>query len=265
MKVRFSGMTDTGLVREANEDNFFISEMEALCVVADGMGGHKAGEVASKLAVDTIKKFYEDSLFLTQDGNESALRAKLPGWPFKLRRPEHTEERRLVQSVLLANQAIYEHACENEESKGMGTTLVSAYFLATGCYLVHVGDSRAYRLRDGELERLSKDHSLANEYVEMGLLRPEEVKTFPYKNVITRACGLSETVEPESEFHTLQNGDLFLFCSDGLTDPLSDDDIRKLLKNNVDLDQTCEALLDAANDGGGPDNITVVLAEAIEE
>ena len=256
-------MTDPGLLRETNEDNYFVSETEALCVVADGMGGHRSGEVASGLAVETIRQFYEESLLSKED--EAAIRSRLLGWPFKRRRPEHTEERRLVQSVLLANQSIFDHATTHDECRGMGTTLVGAYFLESGAYFIHVGDSRAYRFRDGELKQLSHDHSLANEYIQMGILRPEEVEHFPYRNVITRACGLNDTVEPEVQFNTLQDGDIYLFCSDGLTDPVIDDEICEFLSASSNLDETCKELIDAANAGGGPDNITVLLAHTYQD
>ncbi|MCA9565931.1 MAG: serine/threonine-protein phosphatase, partial [Myxococcales bacterium] len=174
-------------------------------------------------------------------------------------------ERRIVQSVVLANATIFDMASKNEDCRGMGTTLVGAFFLESGAYFVHVGDSRAYRLRDGVLTQLTADHSLANEYVQMGILRPEEVEQFPYRNVITRACGLNDTVEPEVHFQTLQDNDIYLFCSDGLTDPVSDKEIARLLQSSDDLDEVCQALIDAANAGGGPDNITVVLAHTFQD
>ena len=139
MRVRFAGMTDPGLARESNEDNFFISDSEALCIVADGMGGHRSGEVASQMAIDTIKQYYEESLV----DDDFRFRLRLPGWPFKRRRPQHAEERRLVQSVLVANQHIFEAATTNEECRGMGTTIVGAYFLESGAYFIHIGDSDA--------------------------------------------------------------------------------------------------------------------------
>ncbi len=143
MRVRFAGLTDPGLLRESNEDNFFISDTEALCLVADGMGGHRSGEVASGLAVRTVSDYYAESLLTEED--EAAIRSRLLGWPFKRRKPEHSEERRLVQSVLLANKNIFEHSVENDECRGMGTTVVGAFFLESGAYLVHVGASRCYR------------------------------------------------------------------------------------------------------------------------
>jgi serine/threonine protein phosphatase PrpC len=255
-------MTHPGRTRESNEDSFFISDTEALCIVADGMGGHRSGEVASRMAIGTIQSYYEESLV----DEDFRIGFRLPSWPFKRRRPQHAEERRLVQSVLLANQAIFDHASTHDESRGMGTTVVGAYFLESGAYFVHIGDSRAYLYRDRHLERITMDHSLANEYLQMGILRPDEVDHFPYKNVITRACGLADTVEPEISFKTLQANDIFLFCSDGLTDPVPDPKLESLMAEyGRDMNKACKALVDAANEGGGPDNITVVLAQAVRD
>jgi serine/threonine protein phosphatase PrpC len=259
MRVKFAGLTDVGRTRDNNEDNFFISESEPLCVVADGMGGHNSGEVASLQAIQVVRDFYEGN----SSGAESPGRGPLPPWPFKRRPPKHHEERRLVQAVLLANQEVHNAANNDADLKGMGTTLVGAYFIETGMYLIHIGDSRAYRLRDGAVERMTRDHSLADEYLAMGILRPEEVQFFPYKNVITRAIGLSPTVEPEVNFVTILPDDIFLFCSDGLTDPLDDHAIARILQSHrSDLESAARALVDAANEAGGPDNITVVLAHA---
>lgn len=260
MRVRFAGLTDVGRSRDNNEDNFFISEREPLCIVADGMGGHNAGEVASLFAVRTVRDFYERTL--DEPDTEKAFKKPIPAWPFQRRQPQHPEEKRLVQSVLLANEVIHAYAAERSESKGMGTTLVGAFFIETGMYLVHIGDSRAYVVRRQGIERITKDHSLADEYLNMGILKPDELQYFPYKNVITRALGLQPTVEPEISFVTIQPGDVFVFCSDGLTDPLSDAEILQIvLDNQADLESACRALVDAANEAGGPDNITVVLAQ----
>lgn len=258
MRVRFAGLTDVGRSRDNNEDNFFISEREPLCIVADGMGGHSSGEIASLFAVRTINDFYER----TSGGRAASMQRKLPPWPFSTRPPEHPEERRLVQSVMLANQFIHKYATERPNCKGMGTTLVGAYFIETGMYLVHIGDSRGYVVRRGGIERITKDHSLADEYLNMGILQADELEYFPYKNVITRALGLNPTVEPEVSFFTIQQGDVYVLCSDGLTDPLDDATILDIVRRRVNIEGACRELVDAANAAGGPDNITVVLAEA---
>jgi protein phosphatase len=142
----------------------------------------------------------------------------------------------------------------------MGTTLVGAYFIDNGVFVAHVGDSRVYRLRDGTLGRITRDHSLADEYASMGLLSGMEVRTFAYKNVVTRAVGLNDFVEPEVHFHAIRPGDTYILCSDGLTDPLSDDAVRDMaLRNLGNPEAACRVLVDAANAAGGPDNITVVV------
>ncbi len=262
MRLRFAGLTDVGRTRDNNEDNFFISDAEPLCIVADGMGGHNSGEVASAFAIRAVRDFYDRTL--VDPDIEAELRRKLPAWPFKRRPPEHPEERRLVQAIMLANQIVHDKATSSAEFQGMGTTIVGAYFIETGMYLVHIGDSRGYRIRGNTVERITRDHSLADEYLAMGILRKEELEFFPYKNVVTRALGLGPTVEPEVNFVTIVPGDVFLFCSDGLTDPLSDETIRDLVaENSDDLEGACRALVAAANAAGGPDNITVVLAQTL--
>ena len=259
MRVRFAGLSDMGRTRTNNEDNLFISKHEPVCVVADGMGGHKSGEVASEIAVKTFRDIYDTAL---HDGHlRELLRERAPAWPFKRRQPEHAEERRIVQAALLANQLIFEHADGNPDCRGMGTTLVGGYFLESTMYLLHIGDSRAYRLRAGKFERITRDHSLADEYLSLGILSSDEASNFAYKNVITRAMGLHPVVEPEVTSIPVRPGDLYLFCSDGLTDPLNDRQLAAILAGyGTDIDAACRALIDAANAGGGPDNITVILA-----
>jgi protein phosphatase len=260
MRLKFAGLTDVGRTRENNEDNFFVSDEEALCVVADGMGGHSSGEIASAFALRAIKEWFDQ----TRRGDNDAALARAPAWPFKRRPPNHPDEKRLVQAFLLANEIVFSYSQRNSHYRGMGTTLVGAYFIDTGVFVAHIGDSRAYRLRDGQLERITRDHSLADEYASMGLLSGDQVRTFAYKNVVTRAVGLGETVEPEVHFHTIRQGDVFLLCSDGLTDPLTDEAIREILLRNFDQPElACRVLVDAANAAGGPDNITVVVARTL--
>lgn len=259
MRVRFAGLSDMGRTRTNNEDNLFISRHEPVCIVADGMGGHKSGEVASEIAVKTFRDVYDTAP--TDEHLRDLLRERLPAWPFKRRQPEHAEERRLVQTTLLANQLIYDHAAQHPDCRGMGTTLVGGAFLESSMFLIHVGDSRAYRLRGGRLERITRDHSLADEYQALGLLSGDEAAGFAYKNVITRAMGLHPVVEPEVTSLPVMPGDLYLFCSDGLTDPLTDRQIANILgRHGNELGEASKALIEAANAGGGPDNITVILA-----
>ncbi len=255
MKLVCAGMTDVGSAREHNEDDFYLSDgEEALCVVADGMGGHRSGEVASAMAIKAIVEFYRETL----DGADGEEVVDDDGTP----RP--VDEYRLIRAIQLANNAVFTAASESELYRGMGTTIVSGFFTEKGVYLAHIGDSRAYRFRDGKLQQQTEDHSLANEYVRMGILAQEDVEHFPYKNVITRACGLTDEVEVDVTFRELQEGDLFILCSDGLTDMVPDRQLTELLKTSEDLEELCELLVQKANENGGADNITVIIARVEE-
>lgn len=255
MKLVCAGLTDVGSAREHNEDDFYLSDGdEALCVVADGMGGHRSGEIASAMAIRAIVDYYRDSMGET-NGEEVV---EDDGTP----RP--MDEYRLIRAIQEANKAVFQAASDSELYRGMGTTIVSGFFTDKGVYLAHIGDSRAYRYRDGELVQQTEDHSLANEYVRMGILQAEDVEHFPYKNVITRACGLTDDVEVDVTFGEVEPGDLFILCSDGLTDMVPDRQVVEILKNNDDLDDLCQELVDRANENGGADNITVILARVEE-
>ncbi|MFB6262205.1 MAG: Stp1/IreP family PP2C-type Ser/Thr phosphatase [Bradymonadaceae bacterium] len=249
------GMTDVGTARDHNEDDFYLSQgSEALCIVADGMGGHRSGEVASAMAIKSIVDFFRETMQSGPNGTE--------GFELDVEDQQiDVHQYRLVRAIQKANSAVFEAASNNEVYRGMGTTVVSGYFTHEGVYLAHIGDSRAYRFRDGGLEQRTDDHSLANEYVEMGILEDEDVEFFPYKNVITRACGLSEEVEVAVGFDEYQDGDVYLFCSDGLTDMVSSERIEEILGGRNDLESACRQLVEEANQNGGEDNITVVLGE----
>ena len=247
MKLVCAGMTDVGRVRGHNEDDFYLSEgSEALCIVADGMGGHRSGEVASALAIKAMVEYYRETMV---EEDFDAADAVTP------------EQHRLAQAILTANRAVFSAAKVNERYQNMGTTIVSGFFTEEGVYLAHIGDSRCYRLRQGELERRTEDHSLANEYVRMGILTTEDIEFFPYKNVITRACGLSPDVEVELHYEPLKEGDIYLFCSDGLTDMVNDKKLFEIMTDSPDLQAMCHALIEEANQSGGADNITIVLAQ----
>lgn len=252
MKLICAGMTDVGIAREHNEDDFYLSEgEEALCIVADGMGGHRSGEVASALAIKAMVEYYRETMaeYGSSEPNEDG---------------STPEQVRLVHAIKTANRAVFSAASANESYKGMGTTIVSGYFTNHGVYLAHIGDSRTYRLRAQKLEQRTEDHSLANEYVRMGILSAEDVEYFPYKNVITRACGLTDEVEVDVHFEEMQVDDIFLLCSDGLSDMIPDDQIFELMTATTDLEQMCRDLIQRANNNGGADNITVVLAKIVE-
>ena len=227
--------TDTGLQRRANEDSMLVRS--PLFVVADGMGGAQAGEVASRLAVDTFKGGLSD-------GSD----------------PEAS----LLAQVEQANAHINELSHANIEHAGMGTTITAVYLGEEDVVVAHVGDSRAYCLREGELLRLTDDHSLVDELIRQGKLTPEEAEEHPQRSVITRALGPEATVEVDVRTFRARPGDLYLLCSDGLTTMLSEEDLLGVLVSNQALRDAGEKLIAAANAAGGKDNITVVLLRVEE-
>jgi len=222
--------TDTGRQRRDNEDNAFARA--PVFVVADGMGGAQAGEVASKIATETFEQGLPDS-----------------GSP----------EERLAERVREANHQIYELSRSDRDRAGMGTTLTAAYVDDTSVAIAHVGDSRAYLFRDGTLERLTQDHSLVEELVRQGKLTPEQAAGHPQRSIITRALGPEASVEVDTWTYPVRAGDILLLCSDGLTTMISEERVAGILGEARSLDGTADALIDAANEAGGRDNITVVL------
>ncbi|MEZ4460429.1 MAG: Stp1/IreP family PP2C-type Ser/Thr phosphatase [bacterium] len=255
MKLVCAGMTDVGSTREHNEDDFYLSEgEEALCVVADGMGGHRSGEVASAMAIRVICEYYRET---SVDGKGDEILVEGD-------REMRLDEYRLVKAIRTANRAVFQAASSSELYRGMGTTIVSGFFTDQGVYLAHIGDSRVYRFRGDKLEQQTEDHSLANEYVRMGILKAEDVEHFPYKNVITRACGLTDEVEVDISYREVSPGDLFIFCSDGLSDMVNDREIAEAVRKESDLEALARDLIDRANHNGGADNITVILARVEE-
>ncbi len=247
--VRFSGETHIGLKRQHNEDSLFLPESDRLTIVADGMGGHASGEVASKLAVDTVAEYFR----ATQSDTQIT-------WPYKLDWGDFFDQNRLVAAVKLANLRIYERAQKDDKCKGMGTTIVTSLYLEDRVIMGHVGDSRIYRYRDGKLLQLTEDHSLLNDYIRMKRLSADEVGKFPHKNVIVRALGMKEAVQVDVLSDRFHPWDIYMSCSDGLSGMIDDPQIEKLLREAVDLDEACEKMIQAANANGGVDNITCVLA-----
>lgn len=253
-RIRFAGHTDVGQVRAHNEDAIHIPAEMALGVVADGMGGHAAGDVASRLAVETIAEYY---------GNTGEFEP--PTFPFRLPGLE-LERNRMRTSIKLANSRIFETAAADAGKKGMGCTVEAIYFAGERVYIGHVGDSRAYRIRDGVMRQLTEDHSLLNDYRRMKAMSGEEVENFPHKNVVVRALGLAERVQVDLVADECHVGDMFLLCSDGLTDMLSDAEILKLVTDPAArLDAIATRLVDAANEAGGKDNITALMVQVLED
>ncbi len=253
LRIEVAGQTDVGRKRNHNEDNFAILADFGLYVVADGMGGHASGEVASKMAVDTLQEFFS----ATAEDPERT-------WPYKMDRSKGYEENRLITGIKLCNLRIYEAAQRNSKQRGMGTTLVSLFAVEDGVYVAHVGDSRVYRIRDARLEQLTEDHSLLNDYKKMKHLTEEEIASFPHKNVIVRALGMKDTVKVDTRFELPRAGDTMVLCTDGLSGPVPDAEILRLTVEAPDLATAASRLIDAANVAGGPDNITCVVARWIE-
>src|SRR6476660_6138102 len=234
--------------RNHNEDNFSILEERGLYIVADGMGGHASGEVASKMAVDALKEFFA----ATANDPERT-------WPYKMDRSKGYEENRLITGIKLANLRIFESAQRDPRQRGMGTTIVAIFAVVDGVYVAHVGDSRVYRVRDGKLEQLTEDHSLLNDYIKMKRLTPQEIANFPHKNVIVRALGMKDTVKVDTRFEVPAPNDVFLLCSDGLCGPVKDEQICAIIAQyQGDVKLCASKLIEAANENGGPDNVTAV-------
>jgi serine/threonine protein phosphatase PrpC len=253
MRVRFAGDSNVGMKRAHNEDSFFLPESERLAIVADGMGGHASGEVASRMAVETIAGFFK----ATQEEQQLT-------WPFKMDKGHRYDVNRMVTAIKLANLKIHEQAQKDPRCHGMGTTVVSALFVDDALVVGHVGDSRLYRRRDGVFEQITEDHSLLNDYIKMKHLSPDEIAAFPHKNVIVRALGMKDTVQVDVHVEAPRLGDVYLICSDGLSGMIKDEELAEIATSDRDLDVVCERLITTANKNGGLDNITVV-AVRLEE
>jgi serine/threonine protein phosphatase PrpC len=252
MKIRYAAKTDVGMKRTHNEDYFSLIEDEQLFIVADGMGGHASGEVASKMAAETISEFYQR----TKDEEAT--------WPFKMDRSLSYIENRLACSVKLANLRIFETSARDLRYKGMGTTIVSGLVCGDKIYVGHVGDSRCYRVRNGKIDLLTRDHSLLEDYKEAKPdITEEEERNFPHKNVITRALGMRETVQVDIGGHQIESGDIYVLCSDGLSGMLTDPQIGEIVSNAKSLERAVAELVDGANRSGGTDNITTLLLQCI--
>jgi protein phosphatase len=254
LRVRFAGETNVGMKREHNEDSFFLPRSEKLAIVADGMGGHASGEVASRMAVETMVSHFQE----TSDERPVT-------WPFKLDHGQKFEVNRLVSAIKLANLKIHDEAQRNPNCRGMGTTVVSTVFAEEAMIIGHVGDSRIYRLREGLFDQLTEDHSLLNDYIKMKNLTPEEIAAFPHKNVIVRALGMKGTVDVDVLVEQPRLGDVFVLCSDGLSGMVTDPEMADVVANEPDLDRLCDRLIEMANAAGGLDNVTVVAVRVEPE
>ena len=252
-KLRCIGVTDTGRVREHNEDMIACDGDIGLMVLADGMGGYNAGEVASGIAVKTIVNLVREAV------EREDLRAsdKVSG----LSRASII----LRDAILRANKIIYQTARTQPQCEGMGTTVVGILFFDNKAAIAHVGDSRAYRVRHNKLAQVTLDHSLLQELVDRGFYSPEEAQRAANKNYVTRALGVEQTVEVEIQEQPALKGDLYLLCSDGLSDMVEDEDIHLTVNTfGTNLDSVGKQLIQLANDNGGKDNISVVMTQVME-
>ena len=244
MNYQFCAHTDPGRVRDNNEDSVTFDASCGLAVLADGMGGYNAGEVASAMATTFIRS--ELGRWLNEAGPQASAR----------------DVRRAMEiCVDNANRAIFNAANANPQYAGMGTTLVLAVFQEDRLMLGHIGDSRCYRLRAGLLSRVTNDHSLLQEQLDAGLITLDEAATSPHKNLITRALGVEDAVLLEVNEHRTVPGDLYLLCSDGLSDMMDDEAIAAILRTEAALPDTALRLIENANANGGRDNISVLLAQ----
>jgi serine/threonine protein phosphatase PrpC len=244
MNYRFYAQTDPGLTRDNNEDAYSCDEASGVAVLADGMGGYNAGEVASRMAADIIRS--EMARWLAEAGTVASVQ---------------DIRRALEICVSNANAEVYRAAHDDTHYSGMGTTLVAGVFRGSDLVIGHIGDSRCYRLRQGELVQITRDHSLLQEQIDAGLLSPEQAALSMNKNLVTRALGVDDAVLLEVHEHRVEAGDLYLMCSDGLSDMIRDPDIARVLQLPLEPEQRTKALVDTANGHGGRDNITVLLVE----
>jgi serine/threonine protein phosphatase PrpC len=252
--VQAAGKTDVGVVRANNEDNFGFDVRHGIFIVCDGMGGQAAGELASKIAVDTVLGYFR------RDPRHAA-------FPVLGRQFEGVSERAtgLANAIQLANQAIQTAASQNAEHTGMGSTIVAVRAEGNLFSIANVGDSRIYLVREGGIQLLTRDHSLVMEQVRRGLLTLEEAENSKMQNVIVRALGSEESVEPDLEDHEFAPGDVLLLCSDGMSRYVKENTMVEVVGRNIALAPACEELIEAAKSGGSDDNITCMLLRAAEQ
>jgi serine/threonine protein phosphatase PrpC len=246
-RVSSAAASDPGLRRELNEDSYCIRPDLGLYVVADGMGGHTAGEVASRLAVEAIERFIEE----TKDSSRT--------WPLPFDPRLSTDGNRLGTALRLANRRLAAAVERDASLKGMATTAAALLATSTGFVVAHVGDSRVYRSRGGRLEQVTHDHSWVSEQVRAGSLSESDARHHPWRNVVTRAIAGGDDPEVDVAEVDVREGDLLMICSDGLSGVVSNEECQAILDTAPSLEEACRQLVAAANARGGPDNITVAL------
>ncbi len=249
-KVRIAGCTDTGMRRQVNEDHIGFDQDLGIAVLADGMGGHQSGEIASHMAVESVMEHLQELI----DG-ESA--GAITG-------SQLLEQ--VSNTISYSNARIFSAAEKLEQHKGMGTTVVAAVVREAQLYVGHVGDSRLYLYREDSLRRITRDHSLVQDLIDRGFYTEEEARQANVGHIVTRALGTKEEVEVDTVQHDLQDDDIFLLCSDGLSDMVDDWKIEEMLREGKqELQTTAQALIDTANRNGGKDNISVILMQVLKQ
>ena len=254
MRITSCGMTDVGIKRTNNEDNYLINDELSRFVVCDGMGGHVGGEFASAIAVNTVEEVLT-SIEIQPDGEAFD--------PTEHDSPVELMREKLRYAIRLAGKRIYEKAEEEPEYKGMGTTCLALMVDNGNAFVAHVGDSRGYLVREGKIEQLTEDHSLVNERLKAGLITEEEAKNHKLKNIITRSLGFLEDVEIDLQVRAIRRGDLFVLCSDGLSNLIETAEIGEAVLDNGPQ-QASRFLIETACERGGDDNITVVVVRIDE-
>ncbi len=246
LKIEFCAATDKGKVRNNNEDSFLLAPEIELAIVADGMGGHNSGEVASSLGVKVTR---EEFVSMSRSGMK----------PNPYNDKLCLETNQLGFAVQLANSVIYEAGNSSTDSKGMGTTLTAALFKSPALCVAHIGDSRAYLIRGGDMKQITEDHSLVMEHVRSGLLTKEQAEASPLQNILTKALGAQKTPSIDMLEAALEENDRILMCTDGLFKAVKEQEILATLKAMPDDQKACDSLVATANANGGPDNITLVI------
>jgi protein phosphatase len=244
-----SGVTDTGQRRDNNEDNILVDTSHALAIVADGMGGHNAGEVASQLAIDVTSQFLIAGLHIESRMDDAFSSAE-------------PMQDLLEKSIQLANRKIIEESSNDDSKSGMGTTIVCLVFCNNWFVIGNIGDSRCYRFRNGEINQLSEDHSWIQGMVARGTIKKDDAKKHPQRGLLLQALGNTE-IKPTFTSGCPQAGDVFVLCSDGLTEVVSNNTIGFVLKQNGSPQKTAEKLVHLANENGGPDNISVIVVKIL--
>jgi len=244
--IASAGITDIGKIRDHNEDAYTIHEELGLFIVADGMGGHQAGEIASEIIIETLPGLVKNELeVMTVEAQDEQV------------------ELALTRSLAKLNSLVYEKSREIPQLHGMGATVVACLIHVSNAIIAHMGDSRAYLLRGNSFERLTHDHSVVDVLLQMGRITPQQAVNHPIRNQITRHVGMNSNMGADSAYLKIKQGDKLLLCSDGLTNELSDRQIGEIIFNNNNLQEACNTLLSCANASGGRDNITAVIIEVI--